>query len=98
MPQYDVHPLEGAGLVVNCQADLLDQLTARVVIPLVDPATVAGPLTRLHPLFDIADTRLLMATHLIGAVPVAALGPTVASLTRKQLTIIGALDVLSAGV
>lgn len=98
MAQYDVHSLEGAGLVVNCQADLLDHLTTRVVIPLVDPATVPAPLTRLHPLFDIADKRLLMATHLIGAVPVAALGPAVASLPREHLTIIGALDVLTTGV
>lgn len=98
MAQYDVHSFEGAGFVIDCQSDLLDHLSTRVIVPLVDPAVVPTALARLHPQFEIADRRLLMATHLIGAVPTAALGPSVGSLASDYLAITSAVDFLVTGI
>lgn len=97
MAQYDVHPFEGMGFVVDCQSNLLDHLSTRVVVPLVDPTTVPAPLTRLHPTFSIQGDRLLMATHLIGAVPTSTLGPPVSSLDTEHHTITNAIDFLVTG-
>ena len=98
MAQFDVCRLSDGNLVVDCQADLLDHLTTRFVVPLVDPGSVPGPLKGLHPVFEIGDEKLLLATHLAASVPASELGKRIASLQRHYLTIGRALDFLFAGV
>jgi toxin CcdB len=97
MAQYDVHRLQSGELVLNCQSDFLGLLTTRMVVPLVDPDSVPGPLLRLHPLFEIEGNSVLLATHLAGAVPVGELGYPVASLAQHDLTIGNAIDFLIDG-
>lgn len=98
MAQFDVCRLSDGNLVVDCQADLLDHLTTRFVVPLVDPGTVPGPLRQLHPVFEIGDQQLLLATHLSASVPAGELGQRVLSLQGHYLTIGRALDFLLAGI
>lgn len=98
MAQYDVHRLRSGELVLDCQSDFLSALQTRLVVPLVDPQSVPGPLPRLHPQFDVDGERLLLATHLAGAIPVGELGYPVASLPDHNFTIINALDFLLTGV
>lgn len=98
MAQFDVHRLKSGELVLDCQSNFLDILETRLVIPLVDPATVPDPLPRLHPLFDVEGERLLLATHWAGAVPLRDIGACVASLAQHDFTIGNALDFLLTGV
>lgn len=98
MAQFDVLRFEDAGFVIDCQSNLLDHLSTRVVVPLVDPAVVPAPLRRLHPHFEIGEERFLMATHLIGAVPTSSLGSSAGSLASEYLTITNALDFLVTGI
>jgi toxin CcdB len=37
MPRYDVYSNPGGGYVLDVQADLLDDLKTRIVIPLIGP-------------------------------------------------------------
>lgn len=98
MAQYDVHRLRDRELVVNCQADFLNVLHTRVVVPLVDPNVVPAPLSRLHPLFEVGGRTMLLATHLAGAISAGELGRPVASLAEQHLTVGNALDFLLTGV
>lgn len=99
MAQFDVHRLAGGTqLVVDCQADLLDQLASRFVIPLVPKETAPQPAQRLNPVFGIAGERYVLLTQAAAAVRRSELGEVIASLEGERLAIIGALDVLVSGV
>ena len=99
MAQFDVWRLRGgSGLVLECQADLLDSLPTRFVVPLVAHDGRQAETRRLHPLFVVAGQQYVMATHLAGAVELKELGDVVTSLRDHQFEVIGALDVLSGGV
>lgn len=97
MAQFDVCRL-GAGLVIDCQADLLDRLDSRFVVPLVERAAAPPPATRLNPIFEIAGGDYVMATQFASAVQRKELGEAIASLADHGFEIIGALDVLIGGV
>ena len=97
MSQYDVHRLRSGELMMDCQSNFLSALQTRLVIPLVDPDTVPGPLPRLHPLFEVEGDRMLLATHLAAAIPNGELGYPIASLAPYDLTIGNAIDFLVSG-
>ncbi len=81
------------------QHDLLSQLSVRVVVPLTPQRSFgAQPITRLNPVFEVDGAAQVMLTQMLGAVPVSSLGRKVANLGAKRAEIIGALDVLFAGV
>jgi len=95
--QFDVHQLSKGRLVVDCQADLLDYLASRFVVPLVS-LDKAAPAKRLNPVFNIGGRDYIMLTEAAAAVPVRELGEIVASLADRSFEITGALDVLISGV
>jgi toxin CcdB len=81
------------------QHDLLSQLSVRVVVPLTPQRSFgAQPITRLNPVFEVDGAAQVMLTQMLGAVPTSSLGRKVANLGAKRAEIIGALDVLFAGV
>lgn len=97
MARYDVYPgASGRGLLLDCQSDVLAALDSRVVVPLI-PLAKMEPVPRLNPLFTIAGQTLVMATHLIFAIPVERLRAPVANLEAEHYTIVGALDMLISG-
>lgn len=97
MAQFDVYRLSRDRLAIDCQADLLNYLASRFVVPLVflDKAT---PAKRLNPVFRIQGQDYVMLTEAAAAVPVRELGEVVASLADRSFEITGALDVLISGV
>lgn len=98
MAKFDVYRLKGAAtLVVDCQADLLEDLATRFVAPLLPEADVPQPLARLNPRFTVGGRNLIMATHLASAVPVRELDARVATLVHEQDAISNALDMLLSG-
>ncbi|WP_290686892.1 MULTISPECIES: CcdB family protein [unclassified Haematobacter] len=99
MARYDVYPNPGgAGYLLDVQADLLDGLNTRVVVPLLPPNAAPLPARRLNPLFDIAEMPHVMVTQFMAAVPLTVLGRPVASLIARDTEITNALDMLLSGI
>lgn len=98
MARFDVFPNpDGNGFLLDVQANLLDGLNTRVVVPLL-PITVAPlPAKRLNPTFDIEAAPYVMVTQFMAAVPVAILKAPVASLAGHDVEIGNALDMLFVG-
>jgi toxin CcdB len=97
MARYDVYPgAPGRGLLLDCQSDVLGHLASRVVVPLM-PAANVEPIPRLNPLFTVNGQTLVMATHLIFAIPLERLQRPVANLEAEHYMIMGALDMLITG-
>lgn len=96
MARFDLHR-RGGRLLVDVQSDILPSLGTRLVVPLFEPATVPRPLRRLHPILAVEGRPYLLATHLMGAVPTAELGPPVGSLRAEYDTIVTAIDMVFLG-
>jgi toxin CcdB len=99
MAQFDVYanPV-GRGYLLDVQADILDDLKTRLVVPLMPAAKGPPALKRLHPEFEIDGQRTIMATHLMAAVPLDELRDLVGSLAPERYAIIGAIDFLLGGI
>jgi toxin CcdB len=98
MAQFDVHRLSSGGLVLDCQSDAVSELVrTRFVVPLFDPDSVPKTMQKLHPLLQLNDAAVLMATQLATAVPVKDLSPPIASMANHRYTILNALDFLITG-
>ena len=99
MARFDVYALKrGGALVVDCQADLLDGLKSRVVVPLVAESEAPKPARRLNPVFEIGGERYVLMTQFLSAVEMRELGAEVGSLDEQGETVLGALDFLLTGV
>ena len=98
MAKFDVHEnADGAGYLLDCQADLLSNLRTRFVIPLLPSGTVARMADRLNPLFLIDGEPHVMATNLAATIEVGELGRRVLSLRDEDTTIGNAIDMLLSG-
>jgi len=97
--QFDVHRLRSTEtLAVDCQADLLDALNTRFVVPLVPRASAFVPAQKLNPLFSIDGSEYVMVTQFAASVPRRELGEVVATLSDRSFEVVAALDVLISGV
>ncbi|PZX09881.1 CcdB family protein [Celeribacter halophilus] len=99
MARYDVYASpDGAGFLLDVQAELLDDLNTRVVVPLMSVVAAPAPARQLNPVFDIRSERYVMVTQFLSAVPVSILKTSVVSLAKHDREIDGALDMLLTGV
>ena len=99
MARFDVYARpDGSGCLLDVQADLLDSLNTRVVVPLMPVSAGPVPAKRLNPVFDIQSKRYVMVAQFLSAVPCAILKSPVASLVQHDTEITGALDMLMTGV
>ena len=98
MARFDVYENpNGAGLLLDCQANTLAILDTRFVVPLLPPDAAPKPARRLNPCFEIADRPYLMVTQFASAVAVRELGARVTSLIDHDTAVIGAIDMLLSG-
>ncbi|MFM2371310.1 MAG: CcdB-like toxin protein [Pseudomonadota bacterium] len=98
MAKFDVYSSkQGDTLLLDCQADLLEDLSTRFVVPLLPETEAPKSATRLNPVFTIADERYVMATQFAATVPLRELEKTVQSLIVEQDRISLALDMLISG-
>lgn len=101
MARFDVRRFGNAGitLVVEVQADVLEDLATRVVIPLLPAGMAAkGALTRLNPRIHVAGEDYVLMTTDIAALPARRLGSVVENIEavhRDDIT--DALDFLLFG-
>ena len=99
MARFDVYQDRGsAALLLDCQADVLNVLETRFVVPLLPPFGPRPEFPRLNPVFDIGGRQFVMITQGAASVPVASLGGRVASLAERQWDISNAIDLLLTGV
>jgi len=92
MAQYDVFLARGTYLL-DCQADFLNDLETRFVVPLL-PVGEVPRVHRLNPIFLVAGVDLVMATQLGSSVPARQLREAIASLSSDYATIMNAFDML----
>ncbi|QDZ09669.1 CcdB family protein [Devosia ginsengisoli] len=97
MARYDVRSSADGYLYVEVQADILDQLNTRVVIPLMSLDVAPVPAGRLNPIIRVADVPLSLVTQYLAAVRASTLGPVVGSVAHEQDRISLALDMLLKG-
>jgi toxin CcdB len=95
MAQFDVFLVRGTYLL-DCQADFLNDLETRFVVPLL-PVGEVPRVHRLNPVFQVSGAKLVMATQLGSPVPTRQLKEAVGSLANDYPTIVNAFDMLLTG-
>lgn len=100
MAQFDVYrnintrSLEEIPYLLDIQADLLEGLSTRVVVPL---ARQFKEIQHLNPLFEINGEQVVMLTQELSGVEKSILGEKVTSLENYRSEIIASLDFLISG-
>ena len=103
MAQFDVfensneETNQAVPYLLDVQADLLNALSTRVVVPLVAASAIGKAVKHLNPEFTIKNTTVFMSTAELAGIPVAAMGEKVGSLKAQGHEIIAALDFLFTG-
>jgi len=97
MARYDVYEGSNDTLLLDVQADLLDHLRTRIIVPLILYEKAPKPARRLNPTFDIGEKRYVMATHYMAATPITELKSPVANLLKEHDAIQTALDMVFHG-
>ena len=98
MARFDVYKNpDGAGYLLDIQADLLSHLNSRVVVPLMPLSAAPVPARGLNPIFRIAGKDLAMVTQFMAAVPTAVLRTAVTNLEGQRNEIVAAIDLLMQG-
>jgi len=98
MARFEVYANPGgAGYLLDVQADVLNGLNTRIVVPLLPLAQAPVPAQRLNPVFEIGDELYVMVTQFMAAVPRSLLRNPVTSLLWQDNEIMAALDMVLVG-
>ncbi len=99
MARFDVYPMPGRrpGYLLDVQANLLDRLETRVVVPLFPEQEAPPPMAALNPVFEIQGQRHVMMTQSIATLRRRDLGKVILSLDDQHQRIMNALDMLLSG-
>ncbi|PVB60391.1 CcdB family protein [Labrenzia sp. 011] len=92
---YRLEP--GNVLVLDVQADILDTLNTRVVVPLLPKSDAPTPARFLNPVFTIDGEAYVMVTQFLAAVSAKQLSEPVGDLAECFPEITRALDTLLQG-
>lgn len=104
MAQFDVYqnpnPATNKAIpyYLNVQADLLDSLNTRVIVPLVREEEMGKSVKGLHLRFKVKGETVVLSTAELAGLPMRSLGDKVASLKSKRDEIIAALDLVFVGI
>lgn len=103
MAQFDVYvnsnpeTKQNIPYLLDVQAELLDNLSTRVVVPLISVSVMGKAAKHLNPQFKIKRTAVVMSTAELAGVSLHVLGEKVCSLKGQRNEIIAALDFLFTG-
>ena len=104
MAQFDVYLNPNAATrnvipyLLDVQADLLDSLATRVVVPLVLAEKMGLTAKYLNPKFNVNGMMVVMSTAELAGISSRSVGEQVTSLKDKRNENITALDLLFAGI
>lgn len=96
MAQFDYYRFEG-GYLLDVQADVLDGLNTRVVVPLLPQDKAPRPARHLNPVVRIDRRPHVMMTQWMAAIPKSELTRRAGSLAQDRDIIKPALDFLVDG-
>jgi len=99
MAKFDVYGLSSlpTPFLIDLQDDIIDNLSTRVVAPLIPADEVHKKIRILNPVIDVNGEEYVMMTHLLAAIPASELLTKVANMTKQRDDIIAALDFLFTG-
>lgn len=98
MAQFDVFKSDAlGGHVVDIQHRLLDDLSTRVVVPLVPRSLLREQIARMNPVMTLKGELLVFAPQFIATVDDELLRDPVANLSAHRDEIVAALDFLFTG-
>lgn len=103
MPQFDVYENPNTETnqeipyLLDVQADLLDTLATRVVVPLITASATGKAIRHLNPEFRVNETEVVMSTAELAGISIQTMGKKVGTLKDNRQEIIGALDFLFTG-
>jgi toxin CcdB len=105
MAQFDVHRNRNAAsrgrfpLLLDVQAELLEPLATRVVVPLSPASAARGKtLQTLMPTVRVDGKAYVAVVPQLAGVAAADLGPVVANLAGERDAIVAAFDLLITGI
>jgi toxin CcdB len=104
MAQFDLRSNAGSPyaseipLLLEVQADLLDGLRSRVVVPLYRKPLRGRAISQLEPEVAWQGEPLVVATAELASVSVSSLGPVVGTLLPRRTELLAALDLLLTGI
>lgn len=104
MAQFDVYlnpnvaTRKAIPYLLDVQADLLDSLATRVVVPLVLAEEMGHAAKHLNPQFKVKGVAVVMSTAELAGISNRSLGDKVAALKNKRDEIISALVMLFTGI
>lgn len=86
-------------LLVDAQADLLEDLQTRLVIPLTKASALTrNPITRLTPSIEVHGEQYLLMTPQLAGIVRSELGAPVGNVVEQRAAVVAALDLLITGV
>jgi toxin CcdB len=98
MPRFTVYRNpDSEGYLLDVQANILDHLNTRVVVPLLPLPSAPKPAKTLNPVFDVMGTSVVMVTQFMAAVPISLLKSPESSLEFSRNEITAALDFVLQG-
>ncbi len=97
MARFSVYKNPDGGYLLDVQADLLNHLNTRIVVPLMSLSDAPKPADTLNPLFDVNGVFYVMVTQFMAAVPASILKQQVATLEGHREEIVSAIDLLMQG-
>lgn len=98
MARHDVYANKGgSGWLLDVQAEILQLLDTRIVVPLLPIGKAPMRASRLNPTFVIEKEEVSMVTQYLAAVQGSGLRDPIANLSANHREIIDAMDMLFIG-
>jgi toxin CcdB len=100
MAQFDIYRKKGEGIefLLDLQDVMLEDLSTRIVAPLAPLEAIGPPMKTLNPRIFVGGVQYVLLTHLLAAIPTAALGELAGSARTQKDEIIAAIDSLFTGI
>ncbi len=100
MAKYDVYSAianSNSEYLLVLQDEIVDNLTTRVVAPLIPINEVPKQIKILNPTISVNGEDYILMVHLLAAIPTTALKIKIGSVTSQRNEIIATLDLLFTG-
>jgi len=104
MPQFDVYAnpnpdsQQQIPYLVDIQADLLDHLATRVVVPLYPQGNIVSLLQQLNPTVTIENELFILSIAELAAIPFTYLGSPISNIQDEREAMVAAVDLLITGI
>lgn len=98
MARYDLYPNPfGEGYLLDVQSNLLDELSTRVVVPIMPVDAGDKVVRRLNPTIQIDGKAHALFTHHVGTISINLLDEPKVNLTARHDDVVKAFDMLFHG-